>query len=930
MDKFVVLIISGGVSGAIYSLVAAGLVLTYSTSGVFNFAHGAVAFATALVYYELHTGLHWSIVPAAIVSILVFAPGLGLLLDKVVFRRLVGASESARLVATVGLLVAIPSLALYVIEVLIDDVHVDIPRADSVFSPAGLGPVPKVTWNPFGSVRIDSDQVVIFGLAVIVAIALWYVVRRTRLGLQMRATVERPNLAAIRGVDVRRTSASAWVLGFLLAGIAGVAGAPLFSLDPATYTGVLFVAATAAVLGRLRAIPIAFAGGLLLGIGQSLFAGYVSAANDIPGLADSIPFILLFLVLIVLGREKTRVAGSVADVAPPPDYLRGLPLWRKALPWTIATALLAYFVLGPASDFDVGLVQQGLAYALIFLSFVLVTGAGGMVSLAQSAFVLVSSLVMGWAVNELHWPFAVALLAGVLASTVLGALVALPALRLGGLFLALATLAMALIGDKVLFVWKPLSNGDAGWTILRPVLGPFDGNNERDFAIALLVVVGIVALLVRNYMTSPSGRALVAVRSTEAAATAIGLSPVRAKLRVFALSAAVAGLGGGLLATVQYNATHIAFSATSGLVWLAIVVLVGVRRPAGAVVAGIGFVAFPQLLSHITTSTRISDILFGLGAVQLAMSPDGILTQTGGMLAALRNRGLRMGRGRPSARPSVPATRTEPTPPIVALPAGAAATPAEAERRAETQVGLPAGTLEEPSLPSTGLELTLEQVSAGYGDVQVLYDVDVRVPAGQITALLGANGAGKSTLCAVIAGLVAPSAGSVRLEGRDITKMAPHRRSRERLALAPEARGIFPGLSVDENLRLALPAGSSPDGIYDRFRALAERRKVNAGNLSGGEQQLLTLAPLVLSPPKVLVADEPSLGLAPLIVREIMTLLTELRESGTAVLVVEEKATHVLEVADRIVFLELGHIAWSGTASAVNRQRVADSFLQLA
>src|SRR4051794_15709715 len=232
MDKFLALLISGGVSGAIYSLIAAGLVLTYSTSGVFNFAHGAVAFATALVYYEVHTGLHWPIVPAAIISIVVFAPGLGLLLDAVVFRRLVGASETARLVATVGLLVAIPSLVLYVIEVLIDNVHVHIPRANSVFSPAGLGPVPKVSWRPFGSVRIDSDQVVIFGLAVIAAIALWYVVRHTRLGLAMRATVERPNLASIRGINIRRTSASAWLLGFLLAGIAGVAGSPLFSLDP--------------------------------------------------------------------------------------------------------------------------------------------------------------------------------------------------------------------------------------------------------------------------------------------------------------------------------------------------------------------------------------------------------------------------------------------------------------------------------------------------------------------------------------------------------------------------------------------------------------------------------------------------------------------------------------------------------------------------
>ena len=170
----------------------------------------------------------------------------------------------------------------------------------------------------------------------------------------MRATVERPNLASIRGVNIRRTSASAWLLGFLLAGIAGVAGSPLFSLDPATYTGVLFVAATAAVLGRLRSIPIAFAGGLLLGIGQSLFAGYVvDRRHPGPGRLDPV-HPALRRAASGSGTERTRVAGSVADVAPPPDYLRGLPLWRRALPWAVATGLLIYFVMGPASAFDVG------------------------------------------------------------------------------------------------------------------------------------------------------------------------------------------------------------------------------------------------------------------------------------------------------------------------------------------------------------------------------------------------------------------------------------------------------------------------------------------------------------------------------------------------------------------------------------------------
>jgi ABC-type branched-subunit amino acid transport system ATPase component len=224
----------------------------------------------------------------------------------------------------------------------------------------------------------------------------------------------------------------------------------------------------------------------------------------------------------------------------------------------------------------------------------------------------------------------------------------------------------------------------------------------------------------------------------------------------------------------------------------------------------------------------------------------------------------------------------------------------------------------------------LRGISAGYGDVRVLHDVDVDVPAGQVTALLGANGAGKSTLCSVLAGLLAPTTGTIEMAGVDITRMPAHRRVRAGLALAPEARGVFPGLSVEENLRLALSSGTSTDAVFDRFSGLAARQKIEAGNLSGGEQQLLTLAPLVLAPPKVLIADEPSLGLAPLIVRDILTLLQELAANGTAVFVVEEKATHLLDIADSIVFLELGRISWAGAATAGNRQRVADSFLQLA
>ena len=263
MDKFLTLTVSGTVSGAIYSLVAAGLVLTYSSSGVFNFAYGAIAFAVGFVFYELNTGLHWHPYLAAAFALLVFAPALALAMNRLVFRRLVDADESARIVAAVGLSVAIPALVLWVVELGTNTFHWAIPTGNNIFSPPGVGPVPSESYRLFGRVAVTSNQLIVFGAALVSAVALWIVLRRTRLGLVMRAAVDRPQLAVLRGIAVDRTSDAAWILSCILAGLAGVVGAPVFAnLAPGTYTLVLFVAAAAAVLGGLRSVPLAFAGGL--------------------------------------------------------------------------------------------------------------------------------------------------------------------------------------------------------------------------------------------------------------------------------------------------------------------------------------------------------------------------------------------------------------------------------------------------------------------------------------------------------------------------------------------------------------------------------------------------------------------------------------------------------------------------------------------
>jgi ABC-type branched-subunit amino acid transport system ATPase component len=222
---------------------------------------------------------------------------------------------------------------------------------------------------------------------------------------------------------------------------------------------------------------------------------------------------------------------------------------------------------------------------------------------------------------------------------------------------------------------------------------------------------------------------------------------------------------------------------------------------------------------------------------------------------------------------------------------------------------------------------TLEGIVAGYGDTEVLHGVDVTLRAGEVLALLGANGAGKSTVCAVACGALVPTAGSVWLGDTEVTALPPFRRARGGVLLVPEARGIFPGLTVEENLAVGLPDAKHRAKAYEHFPVLAERSKQIAGLLSGGEQQMLSLAPALANPPAVLIADEPSLGLAPLIAASLMEAILELRDAGSAVLLVEEHAHNALVVADSIALMELGSVVWAGSRADADADVLANAYL---
>ncbi|QES47364.1 branched-chain amino acid ABC transporter permease/ATP-binding protein [Streptomyces venezuelae] len=965
MGDLLVFVLSGLVSGALYALLATGLVLSYSASGLFNFAHGATAYVCALTFYELHSGLGWPAVPAALLVVCILAPGLGWGLDRLMFRKLARVGETAQIVATIGLLVALPAAGLWLVE-LLSEAGAPVKPAENQFGLPGVGPSPAKSWQLTDGVGIDSDQLITWVVTAVVAVALWVLLRHTRLGLHLRAAVDNRSLTELRGISADRLSSVAWMIASGLAGLAGVLATPLLGLSAHDFTLFLFVSATAAVLGRFASVPLAFAGGLGLGVLQNLVAGYASFAEGITGFRTAVPFLILFGGLLVLTRRQ-RTAGIAAADAPPLDHLAGASWARRWGVWAVGAALLGTAFYTVTTPFWSGLLTQGLAIALVFMSFTVVTGLGAMVSLAQATFVTGAALVAGLLMSH-GWPFVAALAVGTCAAALLGALVALPALRLGGRSLALATLALAFLADQVLFQLRWLRNGDSGWSVPRPVIGPLDLADDRAMGVALVVVVALVAAGLSALRNSPAGRAMLAVRSAPAAAMASGVSVLRTKLLLFTLSAGLAGFGGVLYASYNTRITATDFTAMTGLVWLAVVVAAGVRRPQYAVVAGLVFAVMPRLFAdYVTESAHLPVILFGLAGLALANDPDGYCAavpvrrarrratvasaagdvSAAGALAAgapaIRARGEAL--AVPGAAPA--RVRGEaPGEPGTALAGAQGEAPALAGGGATAVAGMgrSGGPGEPESSPTPPLPetvapprtpsgapppdaLALRGVVAGYDGGLVLHGVDLRVRRGEILALLGPNGAGKSTVCRVAAGLLAPATGRVYVAGRDATRDGAVRRARAGVLLAPEGRGIFPSLTIEENLAMRLPEADARTAVYDRFPRLAERRTVPAGSLSGGEQQMLALAPLLQRPPEVLVADEPSLGLAPRIVDEVYALLTELRAAGTALLLVEEKAAEILGIADTVAYLSQGRVSWCGPRAEVETDRLTEAYL---
>ena len=631
---YVEIALLGVIYGSFFALSATGIVLTYTATGVFNIAHFAIALLAGYLGWQLSGVWGLPLVLVVPIVLLVCGPLLGLLLERVVFRPLQvrRASSSERLVVSLGVSVVVLALI------------------DVVWGPGVQGspgePVPRLFGiRPFslGSLSFDSEQVGLLVTVLVVAAALWLLFTRTFLGTSIRAVVDRRELAELATIDTNRVSQVAWALGCSLSALTGLI-IPQGTLEP---TKIIFFGIetfSVAVVARLTSVPRAILFGfLVMGLGRALmdnfepFGATGDAADIYQAVVNNLSSIVLFVALVAF-RRLDEVGETTASG---PGLVLGALGRRGVHPAGAATAVVLGIVAVVAPAFmggaDLRLAQTALALTVIFVSIVCITGFSGHLTLGQASIAGLGAFFSARAANglgigvgsfhlDIDLPVLGAMVVGALAATIAGLVAGYPALRRKGLFLGLTTLGLALIIDRFVFNTALFLGPPGALTVERPTLFGIDLAGDTAFYFYELVVVALVLLLARNLRSGRLGRVLAAMRDSETAAQSVGIRLRRAKLFVFGVSSAMAGVGGAMLTQANQTWDVTTFNPVLGLFWFTAVVVCGVSSIGGGVLAAVLYVLIPRQLD-LDVQSAIG--IFGLGAVFLGRLPGGVVAQAG-------------------------------------------------------------------------------------------------------------------------------------------------------------------------------------------------------------------------------------------------------------------------------------------------------------
>ena len=606
MDSVVTYAIEGLVLGCLYALSASGLVVTYVTSGVFNFGHGAIGMFMAFTYWQFAVAWHVPVPVSFFLVVFVFAPLAGALIERIAIRPLYGSPLGVSLMVTLGVLLALLGIA------------------DGIWSNQITRQVPVIFGNRtihVAGTAVSYYQVLVLAVSVVVAVGLRVLFTRTRVGMTMRSAVDDKELTARSGASPVRTAQISWALGASLAAVAGIMIAPLVYLDQFNLTFLVVTGYAAAVVGRLRSLPLTVAGALLLGLIQSYAVGYLPVTL-LSNLNPVIPMVVLFLALLVIPQDRLQTARPATT-----RVRKDMGLWPSV---AMAAAFVGVTVVvsrtisaGNLLDFG-----EGLVLGIVMLSLVLLTGYGGQVSLCQMTLAGLGAFCMGKIAggNSVF-----GLLAAAALPAAVGGLLALVVLRLRGLYLALATLSFAYAMDS-LFFNKFLGYGG----VLH--VGRIGAHGQQGFVMEVSVLFALMAVGVLALRRGPFGRRLAALNDSEAACASIGMNLRATKVAVFSTAAAIAGVGGALYGGWQKEVGPADFYSLVSLILLLLITLSGINTVAGAFAAAM-FYSFTPIISQYLHLPEFQFLLVGGGAVFLGRNPGGLAGQVAAAWDWIRSHG---------------------------------------------------------------------------------------------------------------------------------------------------------------------------------------------------------------------------------------------------------------------------------------------------
>jgi branched-subunit amino acid ABC-type transport system permease component len=628
VTDFFPFIIAGLVAGSVYGLAATGLVLSYRTSGIFNFAHGAIAAVGAYLFFQLRQewGIPWPI--AGLIVLVVAGIVIGYAFERLA-RALDGTSTAAKVVATIGVLIAVQGL--------LSAMYGPAARDSRTFLPTRVFSI--------GGVNVGLDQIIVFLVAVGATAALTQYLRLTPMGTAMRAVVDDSDLLDLAGTSPTRVRRTSWAIGAAFAALSGVLLAPTIGLDPILLTLLVIQAFGAAAIGRFASLPLTFGGGLVVGLIASLSTKYISKYQVLSGFPPAVPFIVLFAVLVFARRGWLVELGTTAVrrvVRRPQTSARAQIAGAAAL---VAVLAAVPSFAGPRLP----VYSTALVYILVFASLRLLVVTSGQVSLCHATFAAVGATTFSHLAGSAGVPWLVALVLAGLVALPVGALVAIPAIRLSGLYLALATFGFGILVERLVFPMAVMFGKDGQAVAPRPDFGIFNSTTPKGFYYIALVVVILGLAGIHAATHSRLGRLLRGMADSPMALETLGATVNITRVIVFCLSAFFAAIAGALFASFSGTVSGVSFPSFLSLTLVVVLAIAGRGELVAPVVAAVALHIVPSYVNSGTFNDYLP-VLFGVSAVTVAVLSNPRLGMDTRLLAVVARSRPRRGATRVSIR----------------------------------------------------------------------------------------------------------------------------------------------------------------------------------------------------------------------------------------------------------------------------------------